>query len=311
MNRVASVAFATGCGVVAAALYLAVLLGTPGGLVLVYLTQLPLFGAGLWLGSTAAIVAGGAGSLVVLAARGFWEAALFAGMNAMPVALLVWLSLLAKRGDDRSVVWYPGGRLAAWLTGLALAGIAGALLLFGGAQGLQSAIRGLLADVLDHSAAAQMPHREAAAAAIAYLVPGIVAASWMVMTIANAALAQGVLARFGINWRPSPNLAGLTLPLWLPAALGLAAAATLLTGLPRFAGVNAMIALFVPFCLAGLAVLHTAARRLANPLMALVAFYTVAGLFGWPFLGLAIVGLLDPWLGLRHRLAPHGASIDG
>ena len=44
------------------------------------------------------------------------------------------------------------------------------------------------------------------------VIPGIVAASWMIMLVANGALAQGVLARFGANWRPSPDLAGLGLP---------------------------------------------------------------------------------------------------
>ena len=35
------------------------------------------------------------------------------------------------------------------------------------------------------------------------IIPGVVAASWMVTTVANAALAQGLLVRFGANWRPS------------------------------------------------------------------------------------------------------------
>jgi len=48
------------------------------------------------------------------------------------------------------------------------------------------------------------------------VIPGMIAASWMIMLVANAALAQGLLARFGANWRPSPDLAGLDLPLWVP-----------------------------------------------------------------------------------------------
>ena len=68
-----------------------------------------------------------------------------------------------------------------------------------------------------------------------------------------------------------------------------------------------MIALSVPFCLAGLAVLHAAARRLTHPVMALVGFYTVAAMFGWPFLAVAVLGLLESWLGLRHRLLSPGS----
>ena len=37
----------------------------------------------------------------------------------------------------------------------------------------------------------------------------------------------------------------------------------------------------------------------------------MAGLFGWPLLAVAVLGLLETWLGLRRRLAPQGVSIDG
>ena len=133
----------------------------------------------------------------------------------------------------------------------------------------------------------------------------------MITSVGNAVLAQGVLARFGASWRQSPDLAGLALPIWVPVALGLAAAATVFGGAPRFVGINLIIALSVPFGLAGLAVLHVAARRLAHPVMALVFFYAMAALFGWPFLAVAVLGLLESWLGLRRRLAPQGVSIDG
>ena len=60
----------------------------------------------------------------------------------------------------------------------------------------------------------------------------------------------------------------------------------------------------VAFCLGGLAVLHAAVRRLSHPTMILVFFYTTAALFGWPFLVVAILGLLESWLGLRRRQRP-------
>src|SRR5438105_2499387 len=186
MNRLAIAAIAAACGGVSACLYLALLLSSPGAMILVYLTQLPLFLAGLWFGSVAAAIAG------------------FSG-----------------------------------------------------------------------------------------------------------ALAQGLLVRFHVAWRPSPDLAALGLPRWLTAALGVAAIATLLGGVWRFLGINLIIALSVPFCLGGLAVLHAAVRRLPHPGMALVAFYTLAGMFGWPLLAAMLLGLVEAWLGLRRRLAPQGVHIDG
>ena len=311
MGRLASVAVAGVCGAAAACLYLAVNLGTSGALVLVYLTQLPLFLAGLWLGAGAAAVAGVGGTLVLLAASDLLGGAMFAALNAAPVALLTRQALLARRREDGPLAWYPPGLLAAWLTGLALFGFAMALLLLGGAEGLQAALRGVVTHALDRVAERPLPNRDAVAAGLATIIPGIVAASWMVMAIVNAALAQGVLVRFGANWRPSPSLAALTLPLWLTVALGVAAALVIFPGTLRFLGINTMIALFVPFCLGGLAVLHVAVRRLSQPTAALVSFYSISVLFGWPFLAVAILGLLENWLGLRHRLAPQGVNIDG
>jgi hypothetical protein len=307
MHRAGSAAVAIACGAGGACLYLAATLGTPGGLVLVYMTQLPLFLAGLWLGTGAAALAGLTGALVLLAASDLLGAAIFAAVNAVPVALLVRQALLARAGSDGAAVWYPPGLLTAWLTALGLAGIAAAVLLLGGPDGLQSALKSVVAEVIDRLAGNSVPDRDLAAALLAMVIPGIVAASWMIMLVANAALAQGVLARFGANWRPSPDLAGLGLPLWVPVALGLAAAAVVFGGALRFVGINMLIALSVPFCLAGLAVLHAAVRHMSHPAMALVGFYMLAALFGWPFLAVAILGLLESWLGLRHRLASSGS----
>ena len=307
MRRAGTAAVAIACGGVGACLYLAAMLGTPGGLILVYMTQLPLFIAGLWLGTGAAALAGLTGAFVLLAASDRLGAAVFAALNVVPVTVLVRQALLARSGSDGTVVWYPPGLLTAWLTALALAGIAAAVLLLGGPEGLQTALQGVVAEVIDRLARNPVANRDQAAELLAMVIPGIVAASWMIMLVANAALAQGVLARFGANWRPSPDLAGLGLPLWVPVALGLAAAAVVFGGALRFVGINMLIALSVPFCLAGLAVLHAAARHMSHPAMALVGFYVLAAIFGWPFLAVAVLGLLESWLGLRHRLASPGS----
>jgi len=292
------------CGALAGWLYLAAGFGTMGALVLVYMTELPLFVAGLWFGAGAAAVAGLTGAVVLLAASDLLGAAIFAAMNAVPVALLVRQALLARRRSDDTLAWYPPGLLTAWLAALALGGIAASLALHGGAAGLQAALRNMVAEILDAIALPANADRAVVIDTIAAIIPGVVAASWMVTTIVNGALAQGVLARFGANWRPSPDLATLGLPLWLPAALGLAGVAATFGGTPRYIGLNAAIALVVPFCLAGLAVVHAAARRLPHPAVGLVCFYTVAALFGWPFLLVAVLGLLESWLGLRRRLIP-------
>jgi Predicted membrane protein (DUF2232) len=289
-------------GALGAALYLAVLTGSPGSLILVYLAQLPLFAAGLWLGVAAGAAAALTGSVVLLAVGGTVAAALFAGLYAVPVVLLVRQALLARNGPDGAIEWYPPGLLTAWLTGLGLAALAVALLLVGGPSGIEALLRESLGPAIDRFVDEGAIGRDTTEE-LARVVPGVVAASWMVMTASTAVLAQGVLARFRMSWRPTPDLAALTLPIWVTVFLGVAAAATMVGGAARFFGINVMIVLAVPFCLAGLAVLHTAVRRLRRPQLPLVGFYVLAGLLGWPLLVMAIVGLFDALFGLRQRFA--------
>src|SRR5436305_1877817 len=192
MNRLAIAAIAAACGGVSACLYLALLLSSPGAMILVYLTQLPLFLAGLWFGSVAAAIAGLSGVVVLLAASDLLGAAIFTALNAVPVVVLVRQALLARRDADGTLRWYPPGHLTVWVTALGILGIGAAILLLGGPEGLQATL-----------------------------------------------------------------------------------------------------------------------RRLPHPGRALIAFYSLAGMFGWPLLAAMVLGLFEAWLGLRRRLAPHGVHIDG
>ncbi|HMD63591.1 MAG TPA: DUF2232 domain-containing protein [Stellaceae bacterium] len=303
MSRLAFAGVSVVCGVLAAGPYLMALTGSTGSMILVYLAQLPLFAAGLWLGTGASASAGLVAALILAGAGNLLAAAVFAVLNVIPVVLLVRQSLLARTGAANAVEWYPPGLLTAWLTGLGLAAAAVTLVFFGGPQAMQAALRELLAPALDRRLDEFVPEHDELLAFIAFILPGIIATSWMVMTATNGSLAQGLLARFGASWRPSPDLAALGLPVWIPVLLAFAAGATLLGGTARFFGINVMIVLAVPFCLAGLAVLHTVARRFPRPAITLVTFYVLAGIFGWPLLLIAVLGLLDSPLGLRRRFA--------
>jgi hypothetical protein len=303
MGRIGLAGVAALCGALAASPYLLSLSGSSSSLILVYLAQLPLFLAGLWGGVNVAALAGLAASIVLLAASNLMAIALFAALIVVPVVLLVRQALLARATAEGGTEWYPPGLLAAWLTGLGLAGIGAALILLGGPDGIQASLREALAPALDRLFEEDIPDREELASLLAMIMPGVVAASWMAMTLTNGTLAQGLLARFGANWRPSPDLAALTLPLWIPTSFVLAAAATAFGETSRFVGVNVMIALAVPLCLAGLAVLHAMARRLPRPAVLLAGFYVLAGLFGWPLLIAIVLGLLDASLGVRRRLS--------
>jgi len=302
MGRFGVAGVAALCGVLAACPYFIHASGTPGSLILVYLSQLPLFVGGLWGGVTTAALAGLTASLMLLAASNIIAVIVFAALNVVPVILLVRQALLARPGADGTIEWYPPGLLAAWLTGLGLMGIIVTLLVFGGPDDIQVIVRNILSPALDRLFDEGVPGREELAGYLAMIMPGVVIASWMVMTLTNGTLAQGLLTRFGASWRPSPALAALELPGWFPVLLLLAATATALGGVMRFLGVNAIIILSVPFCLAGLAVLHAIAYRFSHPAVPLVGVYILAGLFGWPLVLVSVLGLLDTSFGLRRHI---------
>jgi hypothetical protein len=295
-------------GALGAALYLAVLTGSPGAVILAYLAQLPLFAAGLWLGVGAAAAAGLSASVILLASGDLVAAALFAGLYAAPVLLLVRQALLARRAPGGAVEWYPPGLLTGWLAALGVGVLAAALLAFGGPGGIEASLHQILTPAIDRLVDESGAARAALTTLLSLIIPGVVVGSWMLMTVSNALLAQGVLARFRLAWRPSPDLADLILPSWITLLLAIAAAASIFGGAARYVGVNVMIVLATPVCLAGLAVLHALARRLARPQLLLVVFYVLASLFGWPFLVIAVLGLLDAPLGLRRRFAPASLS---
>jgi hypothetical protein len=238
---------------------------------------------------------------MLLAVSNITAALMFAALNVVPVILLVRQALLARTTATGTIEWYPPGLLAAWLTGLGLTAMMVALLVFGGPSGLQSAVRETLAPALDRLFAESTPGRDELANLLAMIMPGLVAASWMAMTLINGVLAQGLLARFGANWRPSPSLRALSLPRWFPVLPVFAAVATALGATIGFIGINMMIVLALPFCLAGLAVLHTIAHRFSRPAILLVSFYVAAGLFGWPLMLITFLGLIDASFRLRGR----------
>ncbi len=313
MGRLGSAGSGALLGALGAGFYLAVLTGSPSAAILAYLAQLPLFAAGLWLGVGAAATAGLTASAVLLAASDIVAAALFAGLYAVPVVVLVRQALLARSGPSGALEWYPPGLLTGWLTGLGLAAFAAALLVLGGPGSIEALLRHALAPAIDRFVDESGATRDALTAVLTLVIPGVVVGSWMMMTASSAILAQGVLARFGLAWRPSPDLAALSLPNWITLLLAVAAAASAFGGTARFFGVNVMIVLALPMCLAGLAVLHALVRRLARPQIPLAIFYVLAGLFGWPLLVIAVLGLLDGPLGLRRRFAQPrsaGGKID-
>ncbi len=298
-----------GAGALSGAFYLMVTVGSTGALVLAYIAQLPLFLVGLSVGLTASALAGAVAAVMALALHGIPFMAIFVIAFLLPVLVLVRQGLLSRGDAADKLEWYPPGLLTGWLVGVGIAIMVLGVLFLTMTGGAEASVRAFVGKVFD-AAKAAMPRgtpplgRAQAIDLMAGYLPGIALASLLIMTAINAALAQGVLVRFGVNLRPSPDIAALDLPVALVAVFAAAlVAGALLPGDLGYLARNLVPVVMVGGALAGLAVVHAAVRKLDARTWMLVAVYLAAGLLVWPIILLAAVGMAEPFLKLRQRLA--------
>ena len=135
------------------------------------------------------------------------------------------------------------------------------------------------------------------------ILPGFTVASWMLLLVANGALAQGLLSATNRALRPSPDLGTLELPNWIATAGAAAAlAAVALDGDPGYFARNLVIIAAIPFFLQGLSVVHVLARRTGGGAMMLVIFYVMLIVLGWVAFLIVLLGLVEQIIGLRRRM---------
>lgn len=303
-------AIAAAAGAGSAAFYAALLSGSFGALILAYLAQLPLFVVGLWFGFTAAAVGALAAIVALAAAGGIVFASVYALAHALPAVIVSYVAQLNRTSDTGDTEWYPPGWIIAWLLGMAMgAFLLINLMLSGETGGAEGVIRGFVEAALRQltaSGTAGPVNVSAFAALVTRFFPGVIADSWMMMVIANAILAQGLLVRFGRNLRPSPTMPEIELPSWVTGATVVAAIGSFLPGTAGFVGGNLVLMSVLAFALAGLGVLHALLARSSNRTVALVATYAFLFIFGWPLVIIALVGAAEPWLNLRRRFGGSG-----
>ncbi|UEM05251.1 DUF2232 domain-containing protein [Skermanella rosea] len=303
---------AIGGGVLSALLYLSVTAGGLGTVILAYLGPLPLLMVGLGLGLRSFLIAGTVAVLVVAGFGGPLFGLSYGLANGIVVAVIVRQALLARTAPDGTLEWYPPGLLLVVLTGLGLSGLLlAALLTLGDPGGLEGSVRQFLSIAFGDAAAGTAGAEEPLTDLVdgfAQVFPGMVIVSWLTMAIINAALAQGVLMRFGRNLRPAMRVAEVELPNWTPMLLAAAGVLALIGGEGQlgYLAVNAAIVLLVPFFFAGLAVVHAfAGGRQARTLL-LAVFYFFLLVSGWPIAMVVGLGVIEQWAGLRRRFSRTG-----
>jgi hypothetical protein len=305
---------AGGLGALSAVLHTSLLTGSPAAFLLAYLAQLPLFVAGLWMGTAAVGMAAAAGTIAAFAGGGVAFAIAYALANAGPAFLVVRQALLWRQAPDGGDQYYPLGNILLMLVATTGALFAGMIFAFSGSEGgLEAALTRFIVEAFKTIQAPGLDagRLEPFAEAVARFFPGIVGVSWLVMTVINAALAQGLVTRFAKPQRPSPSIVDLDLPVALLGLVAIFAVGSLLPGLGGFVARNMIVVFVAVYALAGFAVLHALAAKLQWRGLALGASYGAVIVFGWPIAIVAILGLIEPLAHFKARAqgrAPTGTK---
>lgn len=307
--------FAVAAGAASALAALAFITGAPGAMLLIYVGPLPVMLAGLGLGFQPALLAVLAGTATSAVAAGGNAAILYALGHALPALIVCGLALRSRPGATAETrEWYPHGHIVGWLALLAAVLLAVAGLSLSSGEGFSEAVT----DHIDKGLGALLPElggpeRQRLLTGMSSLFPGWIGASWVMMGVVNAVVAETILARSGRAIRPKPAWAAdMTLPEWLSWALVGAAALALIGALIEagdvgYMGRNLALVLALPHFLLGLAVVHGLAQRTQHSRAVLVGFYVVLFVSAWAILAVAAIGVLENWIGLRNRL-PDGPT---
>jgi hypothetical protein len=232
------------------------------------------------------------------------------------MVLLVHLALLSRpvatpQGQVIGALeWYPPGRLVGWAA--LIAGLlAGVLVLILGYD--QDSYRDSIREILNHSALKELDRDGTLfteenianlSAMIARALPAAFAIIWLTITLFNLWMAGLIVDASGRALRPWPNLHALELPNALLLVFAGALAASFLPGLPGLLATGLAGALLFAYVLQGLAVIHVYSRGVSLRPLLLATVYISILLLGWVAIIVAIVGLAEPLINLRHRPGP-------
>jgi uncharacterized protein YybS (DUF2232 family) len=142
------------------------------------------------------------------------------------------------------------------------------------------------------------------------IAPALLSVFWMLFTLLNGALAQGMLTRVGHNMRPAPALTDIELPRWLIGGF----MASFLIGMTLagplgYLGANLGSILAVPVFLSGLGVAHIAAGKTKFRFGILFMLYSVLIISRWSSMAMIILGLIDHFTRLKARMRGGSTSV--
>ncbi|NQV56578.1 MAG: DUF2232 domain-containing protein [Rhodospirillales bacterium] len=300
------IVFALGGGLASAALSIGALAGNGSGILLAYFAPLPILLVGLALGTASAAIAAATAAILIAALAGGVQAIVYAFSVALPPWIIVRYALMKKSQPDGSIQWFPIGDIVSRLAALgALIVVCAAIFTASGDGGFQGRVYEFLDTMLGtHIQIGGTFDRADLIDRLALMFPGVSILSWILMIVINAVLAQVIVVKAAKNLRPEAGYARLSLPEWIYWVFIAVAGVTLLSsGTTEYVARNLSLILAAPFFFVGLGIVHTLARRLTTPGMALTAFYVLIMMVPWAGIVLTVAGFFEPWIRLRDRFS--------
>ena len=306
-----------GAGAAAALLFASVTSGAWLSIPLFYLAPLPIMIAGLGWSHWAALIAALAGALALGIAFGPVFFFSFLAGAGLPAWWLGYLAMLARpagngRRGDRMVSARPAGDLGGRSR---RAGRGGRHPQF---RPRRRKLPRRLAQRADAYRCAwkptcrpmpraPRPAQPMPSRLIDFLVAAIPPAAAVLATITNVLnlwLAATIVKFSGLLKRPWPQLAAMTFPRPLAAALAVAVVLSFVGSLIGIVAGVLSASLLMAYGVLGFAVLHAITRGMASRIFLLGGVYAAVLVFGWPVLALCLLGLIEAVIDLRARIAP-------
>jgi hypothetical protein len=311
------VAIGISAGAAAALLFASVTSGTLLSIPLFYLAPLPIMIAGLGWSHWAALTAAVAGAIALGIVFGTVFLFAFLTGAGVPAWWLSYLGMLARpaggNGHERTLEWYPIGRLVVWAAIVAALVVIVAIPNFGtDAESFRAGLRDVLNTILrtqsgtPAEAPLNLPGLSKIDRLVSFLVNVIPPAAAVLATITNLLnlwLAARVVRFSGRLARPWPQLSAMRFPSWLTAALALVIALSFADGIIGIVAGVMSASLLMAYGVLGFAVLHAITQGMNSRPFVLGGAYVAVLMIGWLILAICLLGVLDTAIDLRSRVA--------
>lgn len=311
---ISSLLIGLGAGATSAALFASLVGGNVFALPLFVLAPMPLVIAALGQGLVAGLISAATAAIALQTSLGTPAALVHAFAHAAPVLVACHLILRSTTTPEAETRWYPlGAVISATAVMVAIATTLGGLAIefdpITTAEQVATSFReAMIAGGAKPTDLPDVIQMEPFLRASVRLMPAFFPAFWTLMLALSLWLGARIVAKSGRLARPWEDMASIEVPLMAGPVFAAGFAGSFLPGSAGLIASIAAGAAFAPQFLVGLGVAHHMARASDMRLILLATLYGLVLLFPIASLVVAMVGLAEPFVDLRGRLAARPRS---